>query len=600
MNSTTAASRPDQSGALPVLAVWLVLAIILSILLAIGISPNGDADDIMKMQEIRHMLTGVSLFDRTIPGVSQPEPMISHWPWIADAPFALLAWLLKPVLGLEPALKVASFVVPLLALSAALAALYRVNVLLGFAWPGVILLASGLLSLTAFAEFQPGRIDYHNLQMLLLCGVVLFTMQGGRTASALCGAATALSFAISSEIAPFLIVPMGWLAIRFILNRPAATIELRVYGTALALAALAAFFIVSVPQGGDLALCDRFAFPHLLALGGAGATFVLASYLPPNTGTRIGFNAVGGIATVAMLVALYPNCLDGPYGALSPYIHQNWLMQIEQEMSLLTAPEAMSSARLGKLVLAVLGAGSGLVWAWTMRRESRAWLVFGLFCAVGLVMSVAYIRYLRFLPLLATPGLALLLWRVMPRDFSTRKWLAPISLERVPSAALMAAPMIALLAVVFAWRTAVPPQAAPLTSMDVVTACSRFDFDGLNWPGGSRVLMPPPVAMQLLGKPGAPDVVAVPFHTSAPGVERVYRFFDPATPNPQSWLAESKATHVAACRFDGQLPEAIVKQFPLASALATGKPPSWLETCAMKEAGLSVYRLPGSNMDCPQ
>lgn len=602
MTSTATAVQPARTGALPaVLVVWLVLAAILYTLLAIGISPNGDADDIMKLQEIRHMLTGASLFDRTIPGVSQPEPMVSHWPWIADAPFAFIAWLLKPMLGLEPALKAAGFIVPPMLLAAALAALYRINVLLGFAWPGVILMASAVLALTALAEFQPGRIDYHNLQMLLLCAVALFTMQGGKTASAFCGAATALSFAISSEIAPFLVVPMAWLALRFALAKPGSNEELHAYGLALAVAAFAAFLVVSLPQGGDLALCDRYGLPHLLALGGAGVTFAIASYLPARIGFvgRLALIAVGGIASVIALVTLFPGCLDGPYGALSPYLHQNWLMQIEQEMSLLAAPDALSSARLGKLVLAVVGASAGIVWAWN-HRETRAWLTFGLFCAVGLVMSVAYIRYLRFLPLLATPGLALLLWRVMPVDFSTRKWLAPLAPDRAPSAALMAAPALALLAAVFAWRAVAPPKESPILGIDVASACSRLDFDDLNWPQGSRALMPPPVAMQLLGKPGAPDVVAVPFHTSGPGIERVYRFFDPATPDPQRWLTESKATYVAACRFEGTLPDAIVKQFPLAASLATGKPPAWLETCSAKETGLRVYRPTGSSTACPQ
>lgn len=590
-------SKPN--GALPAIAAtWLVLAAILVALWVIGISPNGDADDLLKMHEIRHVLEGGSWFDRTLPGISQPEPLVSHWPWISDAPYAVIAWLLKPLVGLDAALRAAAFVVPMSLLAVLLGVLYRMNALLGFTWPGAVLLASALLSLTAFAEFQPGRIDYHNLQMLLLCASALLTMRGGAASAASAGAVTALSFAISSEIAPFLVIPMAFLALRFIGRTDAAAAELRTFGVALAFGAVAAFAVVTLPQGGNAAVCDRFALPHLLALAGAGLTFVVASLLPERTGLvgRIAVLALGAVASVIALTVLFPICLEGPYGNLSAYLHQNWLMQIEQEMSLLAAPAAFTSGRLGKLVLALLGAGAGMVLAWEMRRASRAWLVFGLYCAAGLVISVAYVRYLRFLPLFATPGLVLLMYRLMPADFSTRKWLAPLD-TRDGSGLMLAAPGVLVIAALAAWRAIVPPTEAPLLGVDIASACSRPDFDVKNWPPHSRVLTAPAISMQLLERQGAPDVVAIPFHTGAAGLERVYRLFDPATPDPQRWFDETQATHVMVCRIDDALPDNIIRGYPLAIGLATGSAPGWLMECPSTNTALRIYRLPAGA--CP-
>jgi hypothetical protein len=595
MGSIASQVSKSETAALPaVVATWLVLATILVALWVIGISPNGDADDVLKMHEIRHVLEGGSWFDRTLPGISQPEPLVSHWPWITDAPYAVIAWLLKPVLGLDTALQAAAFIVPLGLLGLLLWVLYRMNVLLGFAWPGAVLLVSALLSLTAFAEFQPGRIDYHNLQMLLLCASALLIMRGGARSAAGAGAVTALSFAISSEIAPFLVIPMAFLALRFVAGRDGGAGELRAFGAALAVGALAAFLMVTLPQGGSAAVCDRFALPHLLALGGAGLIFVAASLLPEKIGQvgRVAVLAIGAIAAAAALVVLFPICLEGPYGNLSPYLRQNWLMQIEQEMSLLAAPAAFTSGRLGKLVLALLGAGAGMMLGWEMRKTSRAWLVFGLYCALGLVISVAYVRYLRFLPLFATPGLVLLMYRLMPVDFSTRKWLAPLEM-RGGSALTLVAPGVLVIAALAAWRGIFPPAEPPLSGIDIASACSRGDFAAMTWPAGSRVLAAPAVSMQFVGEGGAPDVVAIPFHTGAAGLERAYRFFDPATSDPKLWFDGAQATQVVVCRIEGTLPADITAAFPFAAGLATGSAPAWLSECPSIDAALRIYRTTG-------
>ncbi|TIW20795.1 MAG: hypothetical protein E5V65_07460, partial [Mesorhizobium sp.] len=59
-----------------------MLGAILSLMLLQGKMPNGDVDDLMKLHEIRHFLQTGNPFDRTLTGIAQPEPMVSHWPWI--------------------------------------------------------------------------------------------------------------------------------------------------------------------------------------------------------------------------------------------------------------------------------------------------------------------------------------------------------------------------------------------------------------------------------------------------------------------------------------------------------------------------------------
>ena len=80
------------------------IAAFLALCWSAGISPNGDFDDILKLMKVRAYLETGSWFDRTIPGVLQPEPFASHWPRILDLPYAAVAWLLTPFAGSSAAL----------------------------------------------------------------------------------------------------------------------------------------------------------------------------------------------------------------------------------------------------------------------------------------------------------------------------------------------------------------------------------------------------------------------------------------------------------------------------------------------------------------
>src|SRR5689334_12399947 len=99
--------RVGSLGASPVFLAWAIVALVLSALWAVGYIPNGDDDDLLKAWQIRHLLETGDIFDRTLPGIAQPESYISHWPWITDAPYAAVTLLLRPLTGQEFAIQAA-------------------------------------------------------------------------------------------------------------------------------------------------------------------------------------------------------------------------------------------------------------------------------------------------------------------------------------------------------------------------------------------------------------------------------------------------------------------------------------------------------------
>ena len=582
--------------------VWLVLTALLTALLIAGLMPNGDADDLLKLQEIRHLIATGDPFDRVLPGVLQPEPLVSHWPWLVDAPYAAIAAMLAPLLGQDAGLRIAAATVPPALLLLALAVLYRVIESLQFRNPGIMLALSAFVGLTAFAEFQPWRVDYHNIQMLLLLASMLLAMRADVRSAAWNGAVIALSISISAEIAPFLILPMAIYAVEFVGGGKAAAARLNASGAAMLAASLGLHGLISGPNVLSAA-CDRYALPQMLAVAGAGLVFTIAPLLVGSRGPvlRVTVLAAGAAVTAGLLATWFPQCLAGPYGGLSDYVRETWLGRIEQERSIFASPEFFSSGRFARVALGFVGAAATVAVAIAHRGRDRAWLVLAMYSLAGLILSLAYLRYVRFLPLLAGPGIAVLINGLLPRSVRWRDLLAEPIAPALPGR-ILAAPGVAILAALLAQFAFGQRPPAELQGVDLASACDEARMDRRTWPQGSRVMAAPSVGVSLLA-PDGPNVVAVPVHTSAPGIERSQRFFDPATQAPQALLAATGATHVAVCRIDGQLPASLAARLPLAAALAGARPPAWLETCADDGRwGLLVYRVKGAGeaaSQCP-
>ncbi|WP_217577396.1 hypothetical protein [Mesorhizobium sp. GbtcB19] len=580
----------------PVVFVWLGLGAVLSLLLLQGNMPNGDVDDLMKLHEIRHLLQTGNPFDRTLTGIAQPEPMVSHWPWIVDAPYALLAVAMAPFVGMGTALSAAAFIVPLLLLLAALALLFLVIREFEFDHPGAVLVVAALAGLPALSEFQPWRIDYHNLQMLILLGAVLLTIRSGQVAAGLNGALMALSTAISAEMAPFLALPAGFYALAFIAGTKDAGKDLRAYGLALAAAGITAFFLVVGPDAYKSAACDRYSLLHLTALAAAGGVLAGAS-LAGRIGSwpiRALCLLAGAGATAALLVFVFPQCTGGPLVGLSDYVRDNWLSRIEQERSIFFSPDFLGSDRFARFFVAIFGTAATCILAISGTTRKRAWRVLAIFSAVGLLLGLLYLRYLRFFPLFVGPGVALLVHQGIPARLPLRRYFATRSGDELPRAWLLAAPGVAIIAALFLTHLVWPPKAEKLIGVDIASACEQAGGSPhFVWPKGARLFSPPDIGIVALGSLVELDVVAVPFHTSAKGIERVLRFFDPATSDPTQLLDQTKATHVAVCRVEETALQPVEARFPLASRLATGKPPDWLTECPV--AGpLRVYRYPAA------
>jgi hypothetical protein len=577
----------------PVIWTWLGLALLLSGFAALGLSLNADLDDLLKLHEIRFALLSGDVFERTIPGILQPEPFVTHWPALVDLPYVAFAFVLTLVAGSETALAAATYAVPLLLLGPALYFFYRIIAALGFAHPEAILPLAAVFAFRSFSEFAPGRIDYHNFEVLLLLASIALILSPSRLSAAVNGFATALALAISLEFALFFALVLGLYAADFVLSARDGAGRLSAFGVALA-AAAAALFVATVPVTGyRVVVCDTYSAPHLTALACAGLSFAAAPMLACWRDTRISRAAVLvmlATASVAALVFLFPQCLGGPYAGLSDYVRSNWLDRIGQEKSLFERGDFVLSSSILSMTILFVGALAPAIASIADRRRNRALLVIALFSLLALAHAVFYFRYIRYAPLFSGIGLAFVFAAVAPASSKLAGYIQTGTASAAPGY-LLIVPGMALAAAVALFHLIAGPTEPRLVAAQIADGCDLSAVGVFGWPEGARILSPPLIGIHLLSLQPGQAVVAIPFHAAAQGVERAYRFLDPATADPRAVLDAAQATHVAICAWRAEpLPE-LSARYPFAASLIEGRPPSWLAECPADEVSpLRIYR----------
>jgi len=587
--------------AAPVAMCFVGLALLLIALHLAGATLNGDLDDLLKAVEVRHLVDTLDIFDRTLPGIAQPEPYVTHWPWIVDAPYALPTALLAPMIGQDAALSLSGFVVPLLLLWPALYCLHRLIGAAGFARNWALLPVVCVLALRSLFEFAPSRIDYHSLQIVLLLATLVLLLRQTRAAAFANGLLAALALAISLEFAAFYALAIAVVAWDFVAGDDRDGTRIGAFGAALALGGAFLYGAIVPPGAYGVARCDMYSMPHLTALGFAGLSLLATAKLTGGRGVlaRVAMLGTLAVAGVAMLALLYPECAAGPYGGLSDYVRDNQLLRLEQEKSLLALPDFVLSGNLASMTILFVGALALPVVAIVERCRSRPRTMLALFALLALVQAVLYFRTFRYLPLFSAIGLILVIAPLLPPASSLRRLMASSAAIPPATARLLALPGLALSVglvgfhLVHATRT----EAAP--AGEIADSCDMNAEPRRAWPAGARLLSPPRIGLSLLAAPGGPQVVAVPNHPGSTGIERAYRFLDPQTTDPHAILAQTASTHVAVCGWDGPPVEGLAERYPLAAALIEGRPPAWLNLCASPPgSSLRVYAV--GSAACPE
>jgi hypothetical protein len=577
---------------------WLLAIWILAVATLIGrqLHAGGDGpffvdtDDAMRMVVARDFLGGQHWYDLVQHRLNTPFGAEIHWSRLIDLPLAGILFLAALFTDAHYAQIVTGTVWPLSLLGVLLWLSASVTVeLVGRAGllPALVL---PILSPAVLAEFSPGRVDHHNVVILLTLACLLASLVSLRRPAGawLAGllAATALSIAI--EAAPLVIAAILSFGLAYVAD-PARAANLRRFGLAFGLGLAANLALARPPSRLLEAACDMISPVFVLAGLAVGLAYLVVSLLPApkRAALRLLLLGIFGLAATGLVALVYPQCLAGPYGSLDPWLQENWIAAIVEakpwHVSLAELP--VYSITVGAPVF--LGLVAALL-AFRLERDARLrWLTLIVFLACATLVMLAQVRGARLAILPTIPAAAWLI--VMART-------AYLARQRLlPALGLVGAWLVfsgVILSVIVSYAmTVLPSDRANVVAEVRASKLPCFvseSFADLRGLPPERIMAPIDLGSHLLLEtPHA--VVAAPYHRNEEGVLDAFRFFNRPVAEARAMAEDRGLGLLVTCP---AMPEmrgpGLDEPGTVLSLLAAGTPPDWLQDVSL--AGpLKVY-----------
>lgn len=413
--STDLPAPPDRRRfTAAVLGGWLFTALILLAISAGDIAALRfpDADDAMRIVEVRDWLAGQGWFDvaqHRLNGGAFPM----HWSRLVDLPLAVVMLVLRPLLGAVAADRVAAVLVPMLTLLAAMALVASITRRLAGMAPVPLAVLMVAFAPPLLAQMRPLRIDHHGWQIVLtLVAVRALLAAPSWRMGALAGAALGALLTISLEGLP-IAAAIAAIAVLVWAWRP---VDARAPALAVALFATAALLQAATRGPAMWApACDAMAPGWIAALGGAAAGVLLATAVARlGLAARLAALALGGALAGGAVAALSPACLSGPFAMLPPRVFRYWYMMVLEGRPLWEQGTSWAAVTIGLPVMGLVGAVRARALAGDPATRAR-WTLLIALQAAAFGIAIMVNRAGGTANALAVPGAATLLLALLTR-----------------------------------------------------------------------------------------------------------------------------------------------------------------------------------------
>jgi hypothetical protein len=393
----------------------------------------GDTDDAMRLMMVRALMSGeTGWFHPHLARLQPPLGLDMHWSRLADGGMAAtirLFELVMPPARAEIAMRLVwplAWIFPAAWSALAIARRTGGPAALG---PALALL---LFNLLLYAQWQPGRIDHHNLQIVLSMAALAGAVTGGRRGGLVAGIATGLGMAVGLEALVFLAVAGASFAVRFVFAPDEEAPAGRAYAASL-LASVSLFYLVQTPPPRLAAsVCDALAANLwcAVAVAAVGLLAVVQATRARPLPLRLAALGAVGAAAGCVYIGLDPACLHGPLGAVDPRLKPIWMDHINEMQPLLGQVIAKHSEFAAcTLPLIVLGAAAWVWLGWRKTGRTPAWLLLGAMLAAAIPFALSAERMVYYADWFALPLVAVALG-----ELATRYWKS----SPVPAVALAA------------------------------------------------------------------------------------------------------------------------------------------------------------------
>lgn len=380
---------------------------------ALQISLN-DPDNYQRLVEVRDWLGGQSWWDTRQYRINPPQGLQMHWSRLADVPLAIFILFFGLFTDSATAEVLAVASLPPLMLLVTLVFLGRAarNVAGVPAERFVQLFA--VATPVVLAQFIPGRIDHHGLQLLLLAGVLAATTARPTCRNGLLlSLATSLSLLVGLENVPLHLAIIGWVAVEWLVRGESRVARLRGVLAGL-LFWLPLLYALSVnPREWGRLTHDEIGIGHIVVIGSAAATLVTATQFGLHSVRSRILSAVLAAVAAVFALALFPGILAAPYAAIDPNLAALWIEEIAETesaleiasdepsrllyfhlfptLALIAGAAAFSTTKRPENMLPALLVGliGFLLCLWQFRAMGAASLVALLLCAIVLAQMMA-------------------------------------------------------------------------------------------------------------------------------------------------------------------------------------------------------------------
>jgi hypothetical protein len=554
----------------------------------------GDTDDAMRMVVVRDMLAGQPWYDLFQHRLNTPFGAEIHWSKLSSVPIAGLILLLRPFAG-GMTETLAAYAYPLLLLGLLLFALAMLTLRLAGRGGLLPALALPALSPALVAEFSPGRIDHHSLQIiltLLLAWCTVAALERPRFAIG-AGIIAATSIAIGTEGLPgvasaILAFALLWVA------RPERADALKLFGISFAAATLLHLAAFQPPDRWLEASCDILSSVYAGAALLTGIAFVILSVLPLSTRpwwVRLIVGVVLGGLVLLALIVLFPQCLGGPYAAMDPWLVRNWLSRISEAKPAINSLYGLPAYTVGAVGPALLAVLVLLFKIWRDKERRGAWLLFGAFFLIAVLVMLVQIRGARIADALAIPAAAGLVVSTRALYLKSRHKVVP-AIGLLASWIVFAGVPISMATVYVIDTFKIPFEGSSGTSRGDKNACLREpSFAELTGMAPQRLMTPIDLGAHMLLYT-AHSVVSAPYHRNQIGVRDTFDFLNKPIEQAYPILERRGIDLVVVCApmpemygFRDSPDDSFVRLFD------ADRLPAWLERISPDGATLSVYRV---------
>ena len=293
----------------------------------------GDPDDAMRLVLVRDLLAGRGWYDQVITRLQPPIGVVLHWSRLVDGALVALTKAFGLILSPQAAETAMRLTWPLFwilpATWCALAIAQRLGGSLAV-FICAVLLASNQ---QAFAQFIPGRIDHHNIQivMTLVAASCAMAKENRSRWALMAGVATGLGLVIGLEALPFhVLIGMSY-ALQSATGGDKRETA-RSYALSLLGASLLFYCLQTPPWRWSMSFCDAIGLSLVAAIIVASCGLMVITMKRFRTSARSRVLIL--IATIALAAGVYlaldPVCIGGPLAAVDTRIRPFWFNIVDE------------------------------------------------------------------------------------------------------------------------------------------------------------------------------------------------------------------------------------------------------------------------------